>query len=91
MAIGNTSLMLLSINNTINNLIIQLKKPNIGCKIDNSFLCAFGYADDLTLLCPSLAGLKQMLNVCKDYAKEYNILFSASIMWTFINGRFCLK
>ena len=36
------------------------------------------YADDLTLLCPSLAGLKQMLNVCEDYAKEYNILFNAS-------------
>ena len=62
----------------IDNLIIQLRKFNIGCKIDNSFLSVFGYADDLTLLCPSLAGLKQMLNVCEDYAKEYNILFYAS-------------
>ena len=53
-----------------NNLIIQLRKLNIGCKIVNSFLGVFGYADDLTLLCPSLAGLKQMLNVCEDYAKE---------------------
>ena len=41
------------------------------------FLDVFGYADDLTLLGPSLAGLKQMLNVCEDYAKEYNILFNA--------------
>ena len=62
----------------IDNLIIQLRKFNIGCKIGNSFLGVFGYADDLTLLCPSLAGLKQMLNVCEDYAKEYNILFNAS-------------
>ena len=53
-------------------------KFNIGCKIGNSFLGVFGYADDLTLLCPSLSGLKQMLNVCEDYAKEYNILFNAS-------------
>ena len=41
-------------------------------------LGVFGYADDLTLLCPSLAGLKQMLNVGEDYAKVYNILFNAS-------------
>ena len=45
----------------IDNLIIQLSI--IGCKIGNSFLSVFGYADDLTLLCPLLAGLKQMINV----------------------------
>ena len=38
----------------------------------------FGYADDITILCPSLAGLKQTLNVCEDFAKEYIILFDAS-------------
>ena len=42
------------------------------------FLSVFGYADDFTFLCPSLSGLKQMLNVCEDYAKEYTILFNAS-------------
>ena len=29
-------------------------------------------------LYPSLAGLKEMLNVCESYAKEYNILFNTS-------------
>ena len=62
----------------IDNLIIQLRNLNIGCKIGNSDLGVFGYVDDLTFLCPSLAGLKQMLNVCENYAKEYNILFNAS-------------
>ena len=62
----------------IDNLIIQLRNLNIGCKIGNSFLGVFGYADDFTFLCPSLSGLKQMLNVCEDYAKEYTILFNAS-------------
>ena len=62
----------------IDNLIIQVRNPNIVCKSGKSFLGVFGYADDLTVLCPSLAGLKQMLNVCEDYAKEYNILFNAS-------------
>ena len=50
----------------IDNLIIQLRNLNIGCKSGKSFLGVFGYADDLTVLCPSLAGLKQMLNVCED-------------------------
>ena len=59
-------------------MIIQLRKLNIGYKIGNSFLGVFGYADDLTLLCPSLACLKQMLNVCEDFANEYNILSNAS-------------
>ena len=58
-------------------LIKTLKQRNIGCKIGNKFL-VFGYADDLTLLCPTLSGLQEMLNVCKDFAKDYNILFNVS-------------
>ena len=41
------------------------------------YLGVFGYADDLTLLCPSLTGLKEMLNTCEAYAKDYNILLNA--------------
>ena len=37
MAIGNTSLMLLSINNTINNLIIQLKNRILVAKLTTPF------------------------------------------------------
>ena len=32
--------------------------------------------NDLTLLCPSLIGLKEMLNTCEVYVKDYNILFN---------------
>ena len=61
----------------LDNLLKTLKQRNIRCKIDNSYLGVFGYADDLTLLCPSLTGLKEMLNTCEAYAKDYNILFNA--------------
>ena len=61
----------------LNNLLKTLKQRNIGCKIGNRYLAVFGYADDLTLLCPSLTGLKEMLNTCEPYAKDYNILFNA--------------
>ena len=55
-----------------NTLVKTLKQCNIGCKIGNSCLGVFGYANDLTLLSPSLTGLK-MLNTYKVYAKDYNI------------------
>ena len=61
----------------LDNLLKTLKQRNIGCKIGNSYLGVFGYADDLTLLCPSLTGLKEMLNTSEVYAKDYNILFNA--------------
>ena len=38
----------------LDSLIKTLKQRNIGCKIGNKFLGEFGYADDLTLLCPTL-------------------------------------
>ena len=62
----------------LDSLIKTLKQRNIGCKIGNKFLGVFGYADDLTLLCPTLSGLQEMLNVCEDFAKDYNILFNPS-------------
>ena len=61
----------------IDNLLKTLKQRNIGCNIGNSYLGVFGYADDLTLLFTSLTGLKEMLNTCEVYAKDYNILFNA--------------
>ena len=38
----------------------------------------FGYADDLSLLCPSFTGIKELLNICEKYARKYDILFIAT-------------
>ena len=38
----------------------------------------FGYADDLSLLCPSFTGMKEMLKSCEKYARKYDILFNAT-------------
>ena len=54
----------------IDNLIKTLKQRNVGCKIRNKFFGVYGYADDLTLLCPTLSVLREMLNICDDYAKD---------------------
>ena len=38
----------------------------------------FGYADDLSLLCPTFSGMREMLKECERYANENKILFNAS-------------
>ena len=37
---------------------------------------AFGYADDLALISPSLSGLRQIIKICEQYAIEYSIVFN---------------
>ena len=59
-------------------LIKQLRNSNIGCKIINQYVGVFCYADDISLLCPSITGLNQMVLLCERYAEEYNIRFNSS-------------
>ena len=70
------SFLRMSIN--LNNLIINLRNSNIGCKYRSEYMGVFGYADDLSLLCPSFTGIKKMLNICEKYARKYDILFNAT-------------
>ena len=37
---------------------------------------ALAYVDDVTLLSPSLSGLQQMLNVCKEYSDDFHMIFN---------------
>ena len=37
----------------------------------------FCYVDDLSLLCPSFTGIKEMLNTCDYYAIKHKIVFHA--------------
>ena len=62
----------------MDNLIKRSKDSNIGCKIGINYVGVFCYADDLTLLSPTLTGLKCMLAICETYANNYKILFNAS-------------
>ena len=60
----------------VDELLERLKINGAGCHIGHHFIGALGYADDIVLLCPSLSGLKDMIEICEDYAKEHNILFN---------------
>ena len=36
----------------------------------------FAYADDIALVSPSLSVLRQMIQICEQYAMEYSIVFN---------------
>ena len=44
------------------------------------------YANDITLLCPSLSGMRKMLKVAKDYSDEFNIVFNVVGVGVVISG-----
>ena len=68
-------------------LLTRLKVKGLGCHIGNVFMGSFAYADDVVLLSPTLWSLKQMLTVCAEYSKDYNIDFNASKTKLIIFGR----
>ena len=51
---------------------------------------ALAYADDITLILPSMTGLRKMSSICELYASVNNILFSGSNnMLLFFKGSCC--
>ena len=38
---------------------------------------SLGYADDFTLLSPSIRGLNRMLSICEEFGKQYYIKFNS--------------
>ena len=62
----------------IDDLLLRLKDSGVGCYMGGVFAGALVYADDLTLLCPSLSALKEMILICSQYAAEYDIKFNAN-------------
>ena len=40
------------------------------------FVGALGYADDSTLMSPSIRGLKQIVHMCETFAMEYDLTFN---------------
>ena len=57
-------------------MLVQLRESRIGCHINNAFTDALAYADDVTIICPSLRGLNKMLEMCNEYANANHIYFN---------------
>ena len=61
----------------IDKILCKLKRSGLGCRMGNSYVGALSYADDITLLCPSIRGLNKMLDICNSFADMYDIKFNA--------------
>ena len=61
----------------IDELLLRLAEKGSGCWIGKHFYGALGYADDLTLLAPSVTGLRELLRICEDFAVEYSVNYNA--------------
>jgi hypothetical protein len=59
-------------------LLVRLKTRGHGCWLGRHFAGAVCYADDLTLLCPSIHGLQKMVQCCEDYAHEFGLLYNST-------------
>ena len=56
--------------------IRNLKHNGIGCHIGITYCGVFSYADDLAIVSPTLFGLRQMIEICEEYASEMDLLFN---------------
>ena len=61
----------------IDPLLVQLGNSGYGCHIAGVYAGALSYADDITLLCPSVWGLNEMLKISNKYRLENNINFNS--------------
>ena len=59
-------------------LLKRLKDSKIGCHIGHHYAGALSYADDLTLIAPSVTAVKKMLRICEEFSAEYNVTFNSS-------------
>ena len=44
--------------------------------MNNIYMGALSYADDITISCPSVSGLNIMLDICNNFAHENCITFN---------------
>ena len=61
----------------IDELLLRLAENGSGCWVGKHYFGALGYADDLTLLSPSVTGLREMLKICEGFADEYSVKYNA--------------
>ena len=45
--------------------------------MNNVYMGALSYADDITIICPSIRGLNKMLKICNEFAQSNKIIFNS--------------
>jgi len=75
----------------LNVLLSALKESGEGCWMGRQFCGVMAYADDLTLLAPSLSALKAMLRRCEQFCHDADVQFNASKSVAVCFGATCAR
>ena len=59
-------------------LLERLSRSGVGCRINGAFIGGISYADDLTLLAPTVSASSILLRICESFASEYDVMFNPS-------------
>ena len=62
----------------IDDLLKEMRRNGEGCWFNNEYVGIIVYADDISLLSPSMDGLQNMINTCSKYAERHNLTFSTN-------------
>ena len=73
----------------LDGLVERLRKTGVGCYILGLFLACLLYADDICLLAPSRGAMQQMLLICSEFCKEFNLSFNVKKSKSMLFG--CVK
>ena len=61
----------------IDELITDLKQSGYGACIGNIYAGCFLYADDIVLLSPTCDGLQELITVCEEFGRLWDLKFSS--------------
>ena len=60
----------------IDPLLDSLRRSGYGCHIKGVYMGTLSYADDITIMCPSIGGLNEMLQICHNFGQSNSIIFN---------------
>ena len=60
----------------VDELLVELRKLGVGCKVAGVYMGAVGFCDDILLLAPTRDGMQLMLDTCQAIAVKYYLRFS---------------
>ena len=57
-------------------LLKRLEEAGVGCHMGRHFTGVLAYTNDITLLSPSMSGLRTLSKVYEEYAIEFDVTFN---------------
>ena len=60
-------------------MLLEWKHSCIGCHINGTYMSVLSYADDITLSCPSIWDLNDMLKICERFLVENSFVLNLEV------------